>query len=129
MASQSFCPKVVIGLPSTLRWSLASPLGEVSDIFNGGPCGLGSLAGAPECNSPHRSGDGVHIGYPSGLILHNAAGTHHCHSRLHHCCQLQGVQGCLMSTNQQWIPLQTGHYSSEAQRWCHLPCSFQQPNW
>ena len=118
-----------LAYPSAQRWSLASPLGEVSDIFNGGPCGLGSLAGPPEGHLPHGSGDSVHIGYPGGLILHDAAITHHCHSRLHHCCQLQGVWGCLMSSLGWQVPPQTECYSSEAQRWCHLPCSFQWPNW
>ena len=85
--------------PSAQRQSLAYPLGEVSDIFNGGHHGMGSLAVAPEGHSPHRSGDGVHISYPGGLVLHNAAGTHCCHSGLHHCCQLHGVWGFLMSTH------------------------------
>ena len=80
--------------PSAQRQSWASPLWEVSNIFNDGPMGLGPLAGAPEGHSPHGSGYSVHIGYPSGLVLHDAAGTCCCHSRLHHCCQLQGVGGC-----------------------------------
>ena len=118
-----------LAYPSAQRQSLAGPLWEVGDIFNGGPHGLGSLAGAPKGNLSHRSGNSVYIGYPSGLILHDAAGVHHCHSRLHHCCQLQGVWECLVSSYWQWVPLQTGCYSSEAWRWCHLLCSFQWPNW
>ena len=77
--------------PSTQRQSWASPLWEVGDIFNDGPHGLGPLAGVPKGHLPHGSGYSVHIGYPSGLVLHDAAGAHHCQSRLHHCCQLQGV--------------------------------------
>ena len=80
-------------LLSTQRQSLASFLREVGDIFNGGPHGLGSLAGAPRATHPM---EGVTHIDPGGLILHDAAGTHHCYSRLHHCCQLQHEQSPAM---------------------------------
>ena len=115
--------------PSGQRHSWASPSWEVSNIFNDGPCGWSPLAGATEGHLPHGSGHRFHIGHPSGLILHDAAGAHCHHIGLHHCCQLQGVWGCLMSIHWQWVPPQAGHYSPEAWRWCHLLWGFKHPCW
>ena len=115
--------------PSTQRQSWASLLWEVCNILNDGTLGWDPLVEATEGHSPHRGGHGVHIGHPSGLILHNAAGAHCHHSELHHCFQLWGVQGCLVSIHWWWVSLQAGHYSLEAWRWHHLLGGFQHPCW
>ena len=113
--------------PSAQRWSLACPLGR--SLMSSMVGFWSHQAGAPEGHLPHRSGDSIHICHPCGIVLHNVAGTHHGHSRLHCCFQPQGFWGCLVSSCQQWVPLQTGHHFSETQRGCHLPFSFQQPSW
>ena len=113
--------------PSTQRWSLACPLGEVGDVLYGRS--WSHQAGAPKGHLLHGGGDGIHIHHPHGLILHNAAGTHHGHSRFDCHFQLQGFWGCLISSCQWWVSPQTGHHFPEALRWCHFPCSFQRPSW
>ena len=52
-----FAQKWSLAYPSAQRWALASPSWEVSDIFNGGSCGLDSLAWAPEGHLPHGSAE------------------------------------------------------------------------
>ena len=139
MASQSFCPKVVIrlsfhpkaviSLPFHPEMVISLSLRGGFDVLYGGSWGLDCQIGAPEGHSPHGGGDGIHICHPHGLILHNGTGAHCGHSRFNCHFQLKGFWGCLISSHQQWVSQQTGHHFSETQRWCHFLCSFQRPSW
>ena len=114
--SLPFCPKAVIGL--SFRGGQWCPLWWVLELPGWGP---------PRATHPTEVVMVSHIRHPHGFILHNAAGTHHGHSRFACCFHLQRFWGFLVSSYQRWVSPQTGHHFSEAWRWCHFLCSFQRP--
>ena len=77
--------------------------------------GLDCQAGTPEGHLPHRSGDHFHIHDSWGLVLYNAASTHHSHHRFKHQFWLCGLKGYLKGSCRWKVPLQAGHYLLEAQ--------------